>query len=565
MSVKPGNRYLSSSVRRRLRSKRVLIVLAMLGVAGVSVGWVSSSESLYYRISKSLETYSEVFRRVSMEYVDEVEPEKFVRIGLDAMLASLDPYTVYMDESQSEDFDSQVSGRYVGLGLQVGTYDSILTVTAVTQGNAAERAGIRKGDRLLSVDGTRVLYITPKDLRRYTRGERGSTARVEVLREGRGDTMKFDVVRSEISVRSVTYSARRADNIGVIKLERFTRKTAQEMMAAMDSLRKSGPLAGLILDLRDNPGGLLDAAVSVCELFTKTGSVIVSTKGRRQDETRVYTNNSVPYDTECPMIVLVNKSTASAAEIVAGCLQDLDRAVVCGEQTFGKGLVQSQFPLPYGTTLKLTTQRYYCPSGRCIQRRDYSRRTAGSDSVLTPKSFTTIANRPVADASGITPDTAIADNDLPAAVQEVLRRGLIFKVATQYAARVTRMPQGFDAQELIPELERLVRDQNINPHTSLQKKLEEARLLIAKESHLVDVERGLRGLEAEMMKQQRNFVRSHAKIFQRLLLEEVSSRFVGETDFLQSSVASDASISACADIIRSRSFARFLQPRVATR
>lgn len=565
MSVKPGNRYLSSSVRRRLRSKRVLIVLAMLGVAGVSVGWVSSSESLYYRISKSLETYSEVFRRVSMEYVDEVEPEKFVRIGLDAMLASLDPYTVYMDESQSEDFDSQVSGRYVGLGLQVGTYDSMLTVTAVTQGNAAERAGIRKGDRLLSVDGTRVLYITPKDLRRYTRGERGSTARVEVLREGRGDTMKFDVVRSEISVRSVTYSARRADNIGVIKLERFTRKTAQEMMAAMDSLRKSGPLAGLILDLRDNPGGLLDAAVSVCELFTKTGSVIVSTKGRRQDETRVYTNNSVPYDTECPMIVLVNKSTASAAEIVAGCLQDLDRAVVCGEQTFGKGLVQSQFPLPYGTTLKLTTQRYYCPSGRCIQRRDYSRRTAGSDSVLTPKSFTTIANRPVADASGITPDTAIADNDLPAAVQEVLRRGLIFKVATQYAARVTRMPQGFDAQELIPELERLVRDQNINPHTSLQKKLEEARLLIAKESHLVDVERGLRGLEAEMMKQQRNFVRSHAKIFQRLLLEEVSSRFVGETDFLQSSVASDASISACADIIRSRSFARFLQPRVATR
>lgn len=565
MSVKPGNRYLSSSVRRRLRSKRVLIVLAMLGVAGVSVGWVSSSESLYYRISKSLETYSEVFRRVSMEYVDEVEPEKFVRIGLDAMLASLDPYTVYMDESQSEDFDSQVSGRYVGLGLQVGTYDSMLTVTAVTQGNAAERAGIRKGDRLLSVDGTRVLYITPKVLRRYTRGERGSTARVEVLREGRGDTMKFDVVRSEISVRSVTYSARRADNIGVIKLERFTRKTAQEMMAAMDSLRKSGPLAGLILDLRDNPGGLLDAAVSVCELFTKTGSVIVSTKGRRQDETRVYTNNSVPYDTECPMIVLVNKSTASAAEIVAGCLQDLDRAVVCGEQTFGKGLVQSQFPLPYGTTLKLTTQRYYCPSGRCIQRRDYSRRTAGSDSVLTPKSFTTIANRPVADASGITPDTAIADNDLPAAVQEVLRRGLIFKVATQYAARVTRMPQGFDAQELIPELERLVRDQNINPHTSLQKKLEEARLLIAKESHLVDVERGLRGLEAEMMKQQRNFVRSHAKIFQRLLLEEVSSRFVGETDFLQSSVASDASISACADIIRSRSFARFLQPRVATR
>lgn len=565
MSVKPGNRYLSSSVRRRLRSKRVLIVLAMLGVAGVSVGWVSSSESLYYRISKSLETYAEVFRRVSMEYVDEVEPEKFVRIGLDAMLASLDPYTVYMDESQSEDFDSQVSGRYVGLGVQVGTYDSMLTVTAVTQGNAAEKAGIRKGDRLLSIDGTRVLYITPKDLRRYTRGERGSTARVEVLREGRSDTLRFDVVRSEISVRSVTYSARRADNIGVIKLERFSRKTAQEMMAAMDSLRKSGPLAGLILDLRDNPGGLLDAAVSVCELFTKTGSVIVSTRGRQQDETRVYTNNSVPYDTECPMIVLVNKSTASAAEIVAGCLQDLDRAVVCGEQTFGKGLVQSQFPLPYGTTLKLTTQRYYCPSGRCIQRRDYSKRTAGYDSVFTPKSFATLAKRPVADASGITPDTAIADNDLPAAVQEVQRRGLIFKVATQYAARVSRLPQGFDAQELIPELERLVREQNINPHTSLQKKLEEARLLTAKEPHLVEVERGLLGLEAELMKQERNFVRSHAKIFQRLLREEVSSRFVGETDFLQLSVASDASISACADLIQSRSFARFLQPRVATR
>ncbi|MFM8472334.1 MAG: S41 family peptidase, partial [Candidatus Kapaibacterium sp.] len=428
--------------RRRGPRTRVLILLLLALVAGGSIGRIRASESLYYRISKALETYAEVFRRVSMEYVDDVEPERFVRIGMDAMLASLDPYTVYMDETQSEDFDSQVSGRYVGLGIQVGVYDSMLTVTGVTQGYAAEKAGLRKGDRLLSVDGVNVLTVSPKDLRRYTRGERGTVARVAVLREGRSDTLRFDVQRSDIVVRSVTYAVRRADGIAVIKLERFTRKTAQEMLIAMDSLRAQGSLSGIILDLRDNPGGLLDAAVSVCELFTKTGSVIVTTKGRRDSDTRVFTNNSVPYDIESPMIVLVNKASASAAEVVAGCLQDLDRAVVCGEQTFGKGLVQSQYPLPYGTTLKLTTQRYYCPSGRCIQRRDYSKRSAGLDSVYTPKLFATASNRPVTDACGITPDTAISEEELPAAVQEVVKRGLIFKAATAYAARTARLPAG---------------------------------------------------------------------------------------------------------------------------
>jgi carboxyl-terminal processing protease len=564
MSQRTPTSFFGSDRRRRFTKRGTVIVLSVL-VAGSSLGWIRANESLYYRISKALETYAEVFRRVSLEYVDDVEPEKFVRIGLDAMLASLDPYTVYMDETQSEDFDSQVSGRYVGLGIQVGVMDSMLTITGVAQGYAAEKAGLRKGDRLVSVDGVNVISVTPKDLRRYTRGERGSVAKVEVLREGRSDTLRFDVQRNDITVRSVTYSVRRADGIGVIKLERFTRKTAQEMMIAMDSLRTQGPISGFILDLRDNPGGLLDAAVSVCELFTKTGSIIVTTKGRRDGDTRVYTNNSVPYDTESPMIVLVNKSSASAAEVVAGCLQDLDRAVICGEQTFGKGLVQSQYPLPYGTTLKLTTQRYYCPSGRCIQRRDYSKKSAGTDSVFTPKMFATSLNRPVADACGISPDTAIRDEDLPMAVQEVVRKGLVFKAATSFAARTSKMPPGFDAQTLLPDLERLVREDGLDPHASLRKKLQEARTMTANEPHLDGIERGLRGLESEMSKQQSAFVRAHAKTFVRLLKDEVTSRFTGENDYQQMVMARDESVAACADLIRTRAYARFLTPRVATR
>jgi carboxyl-terminal processing protease len=564
---------MQSSPPRHTASGRSSLRLPKRGIAGVvlvcialaSAGWISVNESVYYRISKALETYAEVFRRVSLDYVDEVEPEKFVRIGLDAMLASLDPYSVYMDEAQSDDFDSQISGRYVGLGIQVGVYDSMLTITGVAQGYAAEKAGLRIGDRLLSVDGTRVLEISPKDLRKYTRGERGSVAKVELLREGRSDTLRVEIMRSDITVKSVSYAARLDDGIAIIKLERFTRKTAQEMQLALDSLRALGSLNGIILDLRDNPGGLLDAAVSVCELFTKTGSVIVTTKGRREGESRVYTNNSVPYEAECPMAVLVNKASASAAEVVAGCLQDLDRAVVCGEQSFGKGLVQSQFPTPYGTTLKLTTQRYYCPSGRCIQRRDYSKKNSGTDSVFTPRMFVTERNRPVADASGITPDSLMKADTLPQAVQELVRKGVLFRVATQYAARYSSLPESFDPAALLPEVEHMMKDRGIDPHAALVSKLDEARALATNEPQLAGIESSLRTLQTEAKQQRSAIVRAHAKTLKRLLREEVLARFTGEQDVLRAAMESDLLLRSCADLLRSKSYARLLMPHVATR
>ncbi len=411
--------------------------LAILSILLLSTGFMMVRHpELLFAINKSLTIFGEVFRLVSLYYVDEIDPEKFIQVGLEEMLNYLDPYTQYVTEDESGTIDMLTTGRYGGFGISVGRLDSMLVILNVMEGYGADKAGLQRGDFLYKVDSVIVLHLPPGKLRSYTYGKPGTEATVVVLRGPRPDTLTFRVRREEIHLENVSYFGMVDTGIGYIRLERFSQKAPREVKEALEQLKAQDSLRGLILDLRNNPGGLLESAVAITEFFVPLGSTIVSTIGRDSSERRVYISDSTPLDTTLPLVVLINEQSASASEIVAGALQDLDRAVIVGRRSFGKGLVQSIFSLPYEGTLKMTTARYYTPSGRCIQKIDYSAKRMHilkkADSLR--KIFYTHHGRPVEESNGILPDSVVPRPQFPKFVQVLRKHRMFFRFANFYLA-----------------------------------------------------------------------------------------------------------------------------------
>jgi carboxyl-terminal processing protease len=398
-------------------------------------------DSTYIRLARAIETFGAVFREVNSRYVDEIDPKELVDVGVGAMLEYLDPYSEYFEEEETDEVESITTGSYVGFGITVASIDSVLTITDVREGGPAKAAGIRIGDHLLSIDSTRTDTLLSRELRPYTRGPAGSSARLRLLREGLSDTLDLVLQRSELDLTSVGIKEVLAGDIAYVNLVRFSRKSSAELRAALADLRSRSAFKGLILDLRDNPGGLLEAAIDVVELFVPQGSRIVSTRGRDDEDVVEYTSQNEPLEPTTPLVVLINDQSASASEIVAGALQDLDRAVIIGSRSFGKGLVQSIIPLSEQSLLKLTTARYYTPSGRCIQRLNYR-----SDSALTDTTvYTTLGGRRVSATHGIDPDSTVSDSMFTQTIQHLLSGNLIQRFATRSAASLKELPSGFTA------------------------------------------------------------------------------------------------------------------------
>ncbi len=563
-----NTRLSNTSSRTRFLSwwQRSALLVIVAGAATFSLGWYIGSDSVYFRINRSIETFGEVFRRASTDYVDEIDPDEFVRYGVDAMMSHLDPYSVYMDQEQSEDFDSQVSGQYVGLGIQTATRDSMLTVTNVTEGYSAWLAGMRIGDRIVSIDGHPTLYLPSKELRKFTRGEDSSVAEVRVLRDGQSDTLTFNVLRRRVMVPSVPYIHREDNGVIVLKLTRFTRRSALEMRNAIDSMRSLGPLNGIVLDLRDNPGGLLDAAINIGELFVRNGATIVSTKGRNSAEARIFTSSTIPYEGQAPIAVLVNGSSASASEVLAGCLQDQDRGVICGTQSFGKGLVQSQYSISYGTNLKLTTQRYYCPSGRCVQRIDYSKKRAGVvDTSSAPQTFYTMNKRPVKDGTGISPDSLMKDPEESEFVLELLKRDVLFRFANEYAGTHKELPSPFVASSLIDDLERFASKMKFNYRSTALAKVEEVQSMLSAQKFSSTVTKQLEEAETLIRREQQKMFRQHAARLAQLLDREIRSRYLSDRQMLQYVMDNDELVHKASALVLSDSYRTLLRQPFATK
>jgi carboxyl-terminal processing protease len=389
----------------------------------------------YFEIAKNLDIFATLFKEINIYYVDEIDPGKLIRKGIDGMLESLDPYTDYIGEEELEGFRISTTGQYAGIGALIGNVNNKTVITHPYKNFPAYKAGLRVGDEIIAVDGKPVQGKSTTEISNMLRGPLKSEVELKIRRYGQPDIITLKIKRERITISNIAYAGMVAPGIGYIRLDDFTPGAGKEVAQAVTELKQQGAHK-LILDLRDNPGGMLYEAVNIVNLFIPKGKEVVSTRGKVADWNRTYSTLNNPLDTQIPLVVLINQGSASAAEIVAGALQDYDRAVLIGQKTFGKGLVQTTRPLAYNAQLKVTTARYYIPSGRCIQELDYAHRntdgTVNKFADSLRKEFRTSRGRIVYDGGGLKPDIETENpRDIPL-LEALVNSGTLFEYATKF-------------------------------------------------------------------------------------------------------------------------------------
>ncbi|MEP6737144.1 MAG: S41 family peptidase [Chryseolinea sp.] len=422
--------------------RRIKWPVLLLGFTSIAFAFRAPVEK-YFDIAKSLDIFATLFKEVNAYYVDEVEPEKLIRKGIDGMLESLDPYTSYIAEDELETFRITTTGQYGGIGALIGVINKKVVITHPYRGFPAFRAGLKVGDELISVDGKNVQGKTTSEISTLLKGQPRSEVELKIKRFGQRDNAVVKIKREKITLSNLGYADMIDQQTGYIKLDDFTNGAAREVSDALVILKQKGA-KNIILDLRDNPGGLLHEAVNIVSLFIPRGKEVVSTKGKVEEWNKSYKTLNAPVDIEIPLVVLVSEGSASASEIVAGALQDYDRAVLIGNKTFGKGLVQTTRPLSYNAQLKVTTAKYYIPSGRCIQALDYTHRhDDGSVDKMADSlksTFSTKNGRKVFDGGGLDPDVLINDEFLGTISASLINSGLIFEFASRYCSEQPTQP-----------------------------------------------------------------------------------------------------------------------------
>jgi carboxyl-terminal processing protease len=415
--------------------KQITKIVVIISIATTSIftfGFVDS----YFEVSKNLDIFATLFRELNIYYVDDSDPGELMKTGIDAMLESLDPYTNYIPESKMEDYKMMTTGQYGGIGAIIQTQGENVVISEPYKGFGADKAGLLAGDKIIKIDGNETTGKSSSEIREFLLGQPGTTIELIIERPGTKELITKIVTREEVKIKDVPYAGMVDDSIGYIRLTSFTESASSEVKTALNNLKAEGATS-IVLDLRGNGGGLLRESVNIVNFFVEKGTPVVSTKGKVKDWDKEYKALSMPIDIEIPLVVLVNGGSASASEIVSGSLQDNDRAVIIGSISYGKGLVQQVRPLSYNSKLKVTVAKYYTPSGRCIQKLDYSHRNKSGkvdeipDSLITE--FKTINNkRSVFDGKGIAPDIDIKGQILSDISASLLLKNLFFSYATEY-------------------------------------------------------------------------------------------------------------------------------------
>lgn len=404
--------------------KKYITIISIFALSLILIGF---NDMQYFKVNKGFEIFSAILKELNKSYVSEIDSEELFEAAINGMLDQLDPYTSYFPEKDKEDIELITYGQYVGFGINIRRVDNRVTVSGISDDFMAFESGLRVGDIIYMIEDNHVEHLPSEDLKKYTQGTANSIAKVKVIRFQ--DTIDLELTRHNVEVNNISYYGLLDDGIGYIKLERFSRNSANQFRKAYFDLFHSNDLKGLIIDLRDNPGGLLEAALDICEMFIPKGSVMLSTKGRTNIRNYTYKTYSEPIDLKTPLCVIINENSASASEIVAGCLQDYDRAIITGAQSFGKGLVQTVMDLPYNSNLKITTAKYYTPSGRCIQRIEYYKKDKNN---LDTNVFLTKGGRVVLENKGITPDTLLDEAKYTNYTRKIYNSNAIFNFATIY-------------------------------------------------------------------------------------------------------------------------------------
>jgi len=428
------------------KNSRIKWISGTLVVLTLSVGLVgfNNDDDRNFSIVKNLDIFYTLFRELNSYYVDETNPEKLIKTGIDDMLESLDPYTTYIPEDDMEDFKFMTTGEYGGMGSLISKNGDYIVIAEPYEGFPAQKAGLKAGDKLLEVNGVDVVGKQSSEVSELLKGTPNTPLKLKIERPGESKPLTIEIIREKISINPVPYYGLVSENTGLIILNNFTQNCAKEVEKALTDLRDNMGAKSIILDLRGNPGGLLDEAVEIVNLFVNKGVDVVSTKGKVKQWDKVYKATSEPIDTVTPVVVLISRGSASASEIVAGSLQDMDRAVLVGQRSFGKGLVQTTRNLSYGAKLKVTTAKYYIPSGRCIQAVDYSHRNDDGSVGLVPDSlireFKTFGGRTVYDGGGVSPDVKVDIEKFGNISFALVAQNMFFNYATQFCIENKEIP-----------------------------------------------------------------------------------------------------------------------------
>jgi carboxyl-terminal processing protease len=546
--------------------KKVWVGSLIVIIAGL--GFYSfNRDNKNFEIAKNLEIYYSLFRELNMFYVDDVNPNNLVKTSIDEMLESLDPYTNYISEDQMEDFRFMTTGEYAGIGALIGNQNGKIVISEPYEGFPAQKFGLKAGDIILKVEDKSTEDMTTEDVSNMLKGAAKKPVRLNILRPGDNKAFEINVVREKIIIDAIPFYGMLDDKTAYIRLSNFTASSGDGVKKAFLELKKNKPDA-LILDMRSNPGGLLQEAVKIVNLFVPKGEEIVSTRGKVKQWDKIYTATSAPIDTTIRIAVLTNSHSASASEIVAGAMQDLDRGIVVGSRTFGKGLVQTTRDLSYNTKLKVTTAKYYTPSGRCIQSLDYTQRnddgSVGNvpDSLITE--FRTKKGRKVYDGGGIVPDIVLEPEQLSNLSAALLTKFMIFDFATLYAneTKAIASPEEFEiSDEIFAQFSDYVEQNNFEYESRSEQMLNELKEIAEKEKYYE-----LASEEFEkMMEKLHPDAEKDMKVFsdevKSLLKSEIVSRYYYQKGAIRASINDDEVIRKAVEELKSpMSYTGYFEP-----
>ncbi len=559
------------STKKRISLIAVLVVA--LVISGWLSGWVSAySPDYYHQIKKNIEVFGRVYQEIAQKYVEEVDPEKFMKAGIEGMLATLDPYTVLVEKEDNAELQIMSSGKYGGLGMRIGLRSGLPTVVEPPfEGTPSLKAGIREGDQIIEVDGQSTKGLTVSKVANFLRGEIGSEVFLKITREGEDDSIEFRLIRAEIIVTDVLYSGIIQDGIGYVRLIHFSRNAGKDIEKSIRQLKKEG-LKALILDLRSNPGGLLDAAVSVSENFIDKGNLIVSTEGRTRGSAQKFYAEKSPVLEDFPLVVLVNGFSASASEIVAGAIQDLDRGIIVGTNTFGKGLVQTVVPISGEAALKITTAKYLVPSGRSIQ--DPKKSKKNSFGLLQPenvfsveeseekedggkpeegfqnKEYFTANGRKVYASHGITPDVKVEEETLSRFEIELLRKTMPFQFAVRYATKHPELQKGFEVtDEMLIAFKNFLKESKFDYTSDAESALKELEKTTQNAEYLTSISSSVEEIRSMILHQKDKDFDVNIDFVKEELQQEISAKLWGTKAELEAGFDQDKTVQKALEIL----------------
>ena len=538
------------------RLLKIRWIAALLVVAG-AVCFLSfkSGDSRSFKIAKNLDIFNSIVKELDMFYVDTINADKTIREGIDAMLYSLDPYTQYFPEDDQAELEQMLKNSYGGIGSII-RYEPKLKRTVIAEpyeNMPAANAGLKAGDILLEIDGKDLLGNT--DVSKLLRGQVGTSFKLKVQRPGTKEPLEFNIVRRSIQMPLIPYYAVLENNVGYINLSTFSGNPSKEFKQAFLDLKKKG-ITSLVIDLRNNGGGLLEESIEIANFFLPRGKTLVTTKGKIQQSSNTDKTLREPLDLEIPLAVLVNGGTASSSEILAGSLQDLDRAVIVGSRTFGKGLVQTPRPLPYGGTIKLTTSKYYIPSGRCVQAIDYEHRNEEGAAGRIPDSLTTVfhtaAGREVRDGGGVAPDIDVKQEKLPNILYYLVNDNLIFNYATDYCLKHPTIPspEKFEVTDAdYADFKAMVKKADFKYDQQTEKILKNLKEMAEFEGYLTDASEEFKALEEKLKHNLDHDLDYFSKDIKSMIAVEIIKRYYFQRGSIIQQLKDDDDLKAAMKIL----------------